>query len=68
LTGADVSPIAAHLSVSSLVLEGNGKPYAKPNIGWVGVGHPPADDLGGRTTGSLEFFAKSRTLDFFQQG
>lgn len=65
LTGADVSPIAAHLSVSSLVLEGNGKPYAKPNIGWVGVGHAPADDLGGLTTGSLEFFAQGRTVDFF---
>ena len=65
LTGADVSPIAAHLSVSSLVLEGNGKPYSKPNIGWVGVGHPPADDLGGLTTGSLEFFAQGRTVDFF---
>ncbi|MDD9858343.1 MAG: hypothetical protein OXU96_09900, partial [Gammaproteobacteria bacterium] len=56
LTGADVSPIASHLSVSSLVLEGNGKPYSTPNIGWVGVGHVPSDNLSGLTTGSLEFF------------
>ena len=65
LTGADVSPIAAHLSVSSLVLEGSGKPYSTPNIGWVGVGHVPSDNLSGLTTGSLEFFVTGRTVDVF---
>lgn len=65
LTGTDVSPIASHLSVSSLVLEGNGKPYAASNIGWVGVGHETSDRMGGLTVGSLEFFAKGRNVDAF---
>ena len=65
LTGADVSPIASHLSVSSLVLEGNGKPHSTMNIGWVGVGHEIFDEIGGRTTGSLEYFNKSNAVDMF---
>ena len=65
LTGADVSPIAAHLSVSSLVLEGNGKPYVTSNIGWVGAGYETSDRKGGLTVGSLEFFAEGRTVDAF---
>ncbi|MDD9799219.1 MAG: hypothetical protein OXU29_01955 [Gammaproteobacteria bacterium] len=65
LTGADVSPIASHLSVSSLVLEGSGQKYSTSNIGWVGVGHKTASRLGGLSTGSLEFFVKSDTADVF---
>jgi len=71
LIGADVSAIASHLTVSSLVLESNGQPYSEPehpsksNIGWVGVGHKTASRLGGLSTGSLEFFVKSDTADMF---
>lgn len=71
LIGADVSAIASHLTVSSLVLEGNGQPYSEPeqhsksNIGWVGVGHKTASRLGGLSTGSLEFFVKNDTADMF---
>ena len=65
LTGADVSPIASHLSVSSLVLTGNGKPYKEPNIGWVGVGHPIGDKMHGCSTGSLEFLMSNSVADVF---
>lgn len=65
LTGADVNPIAAHLTNSSLALMGLGEPYEETNIGWVGVGRPAANGRGLLTTGSLEFFAGPELKDFF---
>ena len=47
LYGADVSPIAAHLTSSSLAVASK-QPYGKTNIGWVGVGSP-------NMTGSIEY-------------
>ena len=59
LIGTDVSPIAAHLTTSSLAAIGRGEPYGKTQIGWVRVG--------GRTglTGSLEFFRSEDIKDLF---
>ncbi len=50
LVGADVSPIAAHLTSASLAAIGQGEPYGDTRIGWVNVGG--ANDA----TGSLEYF------------
>ncbi len=60
LVGTDVSPIAAHLTSSSLAAIGKGKPYGETRIGWVNVGGPY------NTTGSLEFLKKPKLKDLFQ--
>ncbi len=60
LVGTDVSPIAAHLTSSSLAAIGMGKPYGETKIGWVNVGGPY------NTTGSLEFFRKPKLNDLFK--
>ena len=68
ITGADVSPIAAHLTNSSMAVMGGGKPYGKTHIGWVNVGAPAPARKGGRTqrtTGSLEFLRNSTVDDLF---
>ena len=52
LVGTDISPIAAHLTSSSLAALGTGKPYAHSNIGWLSVG----GDAG--RTGALEYFSQ----------
>ena len=59
LVGTDVSPIAAHLTASSLAAIGRGEPYGKTQIGWVRVG--------GRSglTGALEFFRSEDIKDLF---
>lgn len=38
IVGADVSPIAAHLTASSLAAIGYGEPYGETHIGWVEAG------------------------------
>lgn len=50
LIGVDISPIAAHLTSSSLAMVSKA-PYKSTNIGWVGVGNP---DI----TGSIEYINK----------
>ena len=55
LYGADVSPIAAHLTSSSLAVASK-QPYGKTNIGWVGIGSP---DL----TGSIEYIVTEAVQD-----
>ncbi len=62
VTAVDVSPIAAHLTNSSMALMGGGQPYGKTNIGWVGVGQPT---IHGLTTGSLEFLQEQSVKDMF---
>lgn len=64
ITATDISPIAAHLTNSSLAMMGDGFPYSNTNIGWVGVGHPYADGVG-LSTGSLEFLQSSTLKDLF---
>ena len=64
ITAADISPIAAHLTNSSLAMMGDGLAYAKTNIGWVSVGFPFADGVG-LSTGSLEFLQSSSLKDLF---
>ena len=61
LIGTDVSPIAAHLTSSSLAAIGMGKPYGKSQIGWLMVG--------GKTnaTGSLDYFETQKIYDFMQE-
>ena len=62
LIGTDISPIAAHLTTSSLAALGSGSPYGDTQIGWVDVG-------GGKgQTGSLEYFATQQIVDFFNVG
>ena len=59
LIGTDISPIAAHLTTSSLAALGYGDPYGDTQIGWVDVG-------GGKgQTGSLEYFASRKVVDLF---
>lgn len=59
LVGTDISPIAAHLTSSSLVSIGQGGPFGATRIGWVQVGRSRG---GHAQTGSLEYFA-NRSLD-----
>ena len=63
--GADVSPIAAHLTNSSLAVMGRGEPYGKTHIGWLAVGAPASNNQ--RTTGSLEFLKGSVVEDLFDE-
>lgn len=60
LIGTDVSPIAAHLTSSSLAALGLGEPYGDTRIGWVDVGG------GGSLTGALEYFHASEVRDLFE--
>ena len=62
IIGTDVSPIAAHLTMSSLAALGYGDPYGNTQIGWVSIG----GDKG--QTGSLEYFATQRVVDLFSVG
>ena len=62
LIGTDISPIAAHLTSSSLAALGYGAPYGDTQIGWIDVG-------GGKgQTGSLEYFATQKIVDLFNVG
>ena len=56
ILGTDVSPVAAHLALSSLVLTGSGKSYARTDIGPLKVGDPDR-------TGALEYLTSSRQQD-----
>ena len=60
LVGTDVSPIAAHLTSSSLAAIGMGEPYGDTRIGWVNVGGSKA------STGSLEYFDAPEQQDWLQ--
>ena len=62
VTGADVSPVAAHLTNSSMAVMGGGMPYGNTHIGWVNVGAPAAGG-GALTTGSLEFLRENSVDD-----
>ena len=62
LIGADISPMAAHLTTSSLAALGHGEPYGETQIGWIEVGGGKAQ------TGSLEYFATERVVDLFHVG
>ena len=55
ICGADVSPIASHLTSTSLAVMSK-QPYGETNIGWVGAG-------GGDRTGSIEYLATSAVQD-----
>lgn len=57
--GADISPIAAHLTASSLAALGDSNPYGATHVGWVGVGGEPA------RTGALEYFMADEMDDLF---
>lgn len=69
VTGADVSPIAAHLTNSTLAVMGMGMPYQDTNIGWLETGRKPhgvPKNMGpGLLTGSLEFLAFNSAYDLF---
>ena len=55
LCGADVSPIASHMTSTSLAVMSK-QPYNKTNIGWVGVGSLDR-------TGSIEYLKTSAIQD-----
>lgn len=55
ICGADVSPIASHLTSTSLAVISK-QPYGETNIGWVGAG-------GRDRTGSIEYIATSAVQD-----
>ena len=57
LVGTDVSPIASHLTATSLAVLGHGVPYSETRIGWLEVGGETA------ATGSLEFFEREYVED-----
>lgn len=62
LVGADISPIAAHLTSASLAAIGHGDAYGQTRIAWVGVG-------GARNAaGSLEYLAGPDVVDLFHRG
>lgn len=60
LYGTDVSPIAAHLTSSSLAVMSCRK-YGTTNIGWVGAGDT-------NRTGSIEYIAGNSVPDLFSKG
>ena len=60
LCGADVSPIAAHMTSTSLAVMSK-RPYDRTNIGWVGVGS-------GDRTGSIEYLKTSAVSDLLAAG
>ena len=62
LIGTDISPIAAHLTASSLAALGYGDPYGDTQIGWVEVGGARAQ------TGALEYFTTPQIVDLFHVG
>ncbi|MCY4149715.1 MAG: hypothetical protein OXF73_10295 [Gammaproteobacteria bacterium] len=55
--GTDISPIAAHLTSSSLAAIGMGEPYGETRIGWMNVGGEKS------ATGSLEYFHRPNQED-----
>ena len=57
--GTDISPIAAHLTASSLAALGDGNPYGATHVGWVRVGGTPAK------AGALEYFEADEMDDLF---
>lgn len=59
LVGADISPIAAHLTTTSLSALGDGDAYGNTNIGWIKVGGPK------HSLGSLDYFTMSRLDNWF---
>lgn len=61
LVGADISPIAAHLTTSSLALMNLKETYSDTRIGWLQVG-----GANGKT-GSLEYLKETQASDFFDQ-
>ncbi|MYI77366.1 MAG: SAM-dependent DNA methyltransferase [Gammaproteobacteria bacterium] len=64
LTAADISPIASHLTNSSMAMLGPNEPYGDTNIGWVSVGEPQSNKVG-LSTGSLEFLDQESLDDLF---
>ena len=60
LYGTDISPIASHLTSSSLAMMAS-NPYGRTHIGWVAVG-------GDNRTGSIEYMARSTIEDLFSEG
>ena len=60
LYGTDVSPIAAHLTSSSLAMISK-NPYGDTHIGWVGVGNS-------NRTGSIEYIQHNSIQDLFFEG
>ena len=58
LIGTDVSPIAAHLTSTSLAVDTK-RPYGEPNIGWVGVGNL-------NRTGAIEYIASNAVPDLLR--
>ena len=63
LVGGDVSPIAAHLSNSSMAVMGDRKPYGTTQIGYISVGEPVSGK--GCTTGTLELMDAYGVVDMF---
>lgn len=61
LIGADISPIAAHLTTSSLASMDLGQTYSRTRVGWLHIGGANA------VTGSLEFLKHDRATDFFDR-
>ena len=59
LRGTDISPIAAHLTSSSLANIGKGESYGDTQVGWVKVGGDLAQ------TGALEYLESSVAEDLF---
>ncbi len=60
LCGADVSPIASHMTSTSLAVMSK-QPYDRTNIGWVGVGN-------GDRTGSIEYMKAAAVSDLLAAG
>lgn len=57
--GTDISPVAAHLTASSLAALGDGNPYGVTHVGWVRVGGTPAK------AGALEYLEAEEMDDLF---
>ncbi len=67
IIGVDVSPVATHLTASSLAGLGDHRPYGQTKIGWVEVGRATGRP-GEATTGSLEYLVNDATVNLFGEG
>ena len=68
LVGADVSPIAAHLTVSSLAMQGAGRRYDHAQIGFVRVGFAKQNGGDAKQTSDEKSVVKTGALEFLSRG
>ena len=68
IIGVDISPIATHLTASSLAMLGECAPYENTQIGWIRVGGAVNGLVQQSTAGSLEYLHEPAQENLFGEG